>query len=126
MVSSIARPPSCSSTPALGMARDCYSTLTGTLRYETPFASAGGRLPARMLTCTEGVISTGIASVLSRAVLMVTNSSSLMPSCRCLFDERSSATVVRAGVSAREVGPGASHVRHEDSVAHEDGVANVI
>ena len=57
-----------------------HSTSIGNFRYRTPLSSAGGNSPARMFTWIDGRIRVGIASVASRAVRMVTKSSSEMPS----------------------------------------------
>src|SRR5438132_740944 len=43
--------------------RTPHMTFTGSLRYRTPFASAGGSAPARMFTWTAGMSSAGSGQV---------------------------------------------------------------
>jgi hypothetical protein len=61
--------------------RGCrHSVSIGTSRNRIPDSSVSGRCPARMFTCGEGMISLGMASVLSRSARSLTNSSSVTPS----------------------------------------------
>ncbi len=56
-----------------------YNPLTGTFRNVFPLSSASGILPPRMFTCSDGTISRGMPSLLSRSVRMRTKSSRDVP-----------------------------------------------
>ena len=71
--------PNDSSFPLSLQAAASLLNLTGIVRYRTPFASAAGNLPARMLTWMDGRRSRGADSFASRAVRIATKSSSDTP-----------------------------------------------